>query len=133
LDERLFGGDMTEIDNEELENFIQDWHWDKKSHKFAQQTGKLLFQFINALGKQGLSERTIRKHTDNCWNLGILECQYGYHTKFSPDIFICKDVPHLYEFKKKQSDSKSAIDSYKATWRKLTKYVKALGYKEEAD
>ena len=129
----LFGGVMTKIDNEELENFIQDWHWDKKSHKFAQQTGKLLFQFIDALGKQGLSERTIRKHADNCWSIGILECQYGYNANFSPDIFICEEAPYLYEFKRKHSDSKYAIDSYKATCRKLTKYVKALGRKEEAD
>jgi hypothetical protein len=124
---------MTEIDNEELEDFIQDWHWDKKSHKFAQKTGNFLFQFINALEKQGLSERTIRKHTDNCWSIGILECQYGYNDNFSPGIFIFEDASYLYEFKRKHSDSKYAIDSYKATWRKLAKYVKSLGYKEEAD
>ena len=23
---------MKEMDNEEVEDFIQDWHWDKKSH-----------------------------------------------------------------------------------------------------
>ena len=65
--------------------------------------------------------------------IGILECQYGYNANFSPDIFICEEAPYLYEFKRKHSDSKYAIDSYKATWRKLTKYVKTLGKKEEAD
>jgi hypothetical protein len=127
------GGCMTEIDNEELEDFIQDWYYDKKSHKFAQQTGIFLFQFIDNLEKQGLSERTIRKHTENCWSIGILECQYGYNDKFSPDIFIDEEASYLYEFKRKHSDSKYAIDSYKATWRKLAKYVKSLGHEGETD
>ena len=126
----IVGVIMKEIDNEELEYFIRDWHWDKKSHKFAQETGKFLFQFIDALEEEGLSERTIRKHIDNCWSIGILECEYGYHKNFSPNIFICEEASYLYEFKRKHSDSKNAIGSYKATWRKLAKYVKSLGYKE---
>jgi hypothetical protein len=27
---------MSNEENQELEEFIQDWHWDEKSHKFAQ-------------------------------------------------------------------------------------------------
>ena len=124
---------MNEIDNEELEDFIQDWHWDKKSHEFAKQTGKFLFRFIDNLEKIGLSERTVRKHTDKCWNIGILVCRYGYHDKFSPEIFVSEEVSHLYEFKRKHSDSRYAVDSYKATWRKIAKYVKSLGYKDKDD
>ena len=35
---------------------------------------------------------------------------------------------HLYEFKRKVSDSKYAVASYKSTWRKLGRYVRSLGY-----
>jgi len=124
---------LNEIDNEELEYFIQDWHWDKKSHKFARQTGEFLFQFIDNLEQTALSDRTVRKHTDNCWSIGILECQYAYHDKFSPELFISEEASYLYEFKRKHSDSKYAVNSYKATWRKIAKYVKSLGYKDEVD
>ena len=72
------------IDKEELEDFIQDWHWDKKSHRFARALGTYLFQFLDSLSAQGISERTIRKHWDNCWSIGILECQYGYRKAFKP-------------------------------------------------
>ncbi len=122
---------MSEIDEEELENFIQDWHYGKQSHKFAQKVGIFLFQFIDSLEEQGLSDRTIRKNTDNCWSIGILECQYGYSKKFSPEIFSDEDASYLYEFKRKHSDSKYAVDSYKATWRKLAKYVKSLEHEKD--
>jgi hypothetical protein len=36
----------------------------------------------------------------------------------------------LVEFKRKVSDSRYAVDSYKATWRKLARYVRSLGYGE---
>ena len=26
---------MNKEENQDLENFIQDWYWDEKSHKFA--------------------------------------------------------------------------------------------------
>ena len=64
-------------------DFIQDWHWDETSHKFAQDFGLYLFQFIDHLHEQGLSEKTVRQHTSNCWCIGILECQYGYKDEFS--------------------------------------------------
>ena len=40
---------MSKEENQELEEFIQDWHWDEKSHKFAQDFGLYLFQFIDYL------------------------------------------------------------------------------------
>ena len=120
---------MSDEENQELENFIQDWHWNKKSHKVAQDMGLYLFQFIDHLYEQGLSKKTVQKHIDNCWSIGIFECQYGYKDEFSPGIvFSSSDADYEYEFKRKMSDSKYAVNSYRSTWRKLYKYTKALGH-----
>jgi hypothetical protein len=79
---------MSNKENQKLENFIQDWYWDEKSHKFAQDLGNYLFQFIDSLYEKRLSNKTIRKHIDNCWCIGLLECGYGYRDLFSPrDVF----------------------------------------------
>jgi hypothetical protein len=122
---------MSNEEDQELEDFIQDWHWDEKSHKFAQELGRYLFQFIDHLAQQGLSEQTVRKHADNCWCFGISECQYGYRDEFSPDaVFNELDAPYENVFRRKVSDSRYAINSYRATWRKLYKYTKSLGYFE---
>jgi hypothetical protein len=32
---------------EEIEEYINDWHWDKKSKKYAFELGKFLFSFIS--------------------------------------------------------------------------------------
>jgi len=112
-------------DEQELEEYIQDWYWDEQSHEFTRQAGALLFQFMDYLETTGLSEQTVRKHESNCWAIGYLECQYGYHDTFSPDIF-SGEPSYLYEFRRKFSDSKYAIASYKATWRKLARYVRSL-------
>ena len=118
-----------DIEKQELEDFIQDWHWDKKSHKYAQDLAKYLFQFIDKLYEQKLSEKTVRKHLDNCWQIGILECGYGYRDKFSPgEIFYSPEADYEYEFKRKMSDSNYAVNSYRSTWKKLHKYTKELGY-----
>ncbi len=122
---------MNKVEKEKLEYFIEDWHWDKKSRKIARQMGELIFQFINHLKEQGLSERTIRKHESNCWNIGKFECDYGYNNSLSPSLFADEESDYLNEFKKKVSDSASAVNSYKATTKKLARYVKSLGYKAE--
>jgi hypothetical protein len=120
---------MSNEENQELEDFIEDWHWDEKSCKFAQDIGLYLFQFIDHLYEQGLSEKTVRKHTSNCWCIGILECQYGYRDEFSPGVVFSSPYAwYEIEFKRKVSDSKHAINSYRSTWRKLHKYTNALGY-----
>ena len=98
----------------------------KNLTKKAQDFGLYLFQFITHLHKQGLSEETVRKHSSNCWCIGFLECQYGYKDEFSPSaVFSSPEAWYKYEFKRKVSDSKYAINSYRATWRKLYKYTKA--------
>ncbi len=90
-----------------------------------------LFQFIDYLHEQKLSAKTVRQHKSNCQFIGIFECQYGYKDEFSPSsVFRSSDAWYEYEFKRKMSDSKYALNSYRATWRKLYKYTKALGYLE---
>jgi hypothetical protein len=109
----------------ELEMYIQDWHCDDASHEFARQMGAFLFQFLDDLESTGLSRATMRKHESNCWCIGWLECSYGYHDTFIPAIF--RGGPSfITEFKRKVSDSKYALASYQATWRKLEKYIDSL-------
>lgn len=118
-----------ETDMEELEEFIQDWHWDEASHEIARQMGAFLFQFLDHLEAGGISRQTMRKHESNCWCIGWLECDYGYHDSFTPAIFL-GGPSYDYEFRRKVSDSKYALNSYRATWRKLERYVLSLGYEE---
>jgi hypothetical protein len=79
------------------------------------------------LSSTGLSERTIRKHRANCWLIGKFESDYGYHKAFTPAIFDSAPA-HVREFKRQVSGSDHAVNSYQATWRKLARYVRALGY-----
>ena len=55
---------------EHLEYFIQDWHWDKKSHEFARKMALFMFGFFEYLKSQKLSESTRRKHESNCQLIG---------------------------------------------------------------
>jgi hypothetical protein len=106
-------------------NNIEDWHWDEPSHEFARQVGKFLSAFMDHLATTGLAESTLRKHESNCWVIGWLECRYGYHDTFSPEIFT-RGPSFLCEFKRKFSDSKYAVTSYQATWRKLDRYARSV-------
>ena len=113
-----------ENDNLQVEEYIKDWNWDEASHEFALQMGAFLLGFMNSLQASNLSPDTIRKHQSNCWLIGSFECDYGYHDAFTPTIFL--DGPgFIYEFERKVSASKYAVDSYNATWRKIEKYVRA--------
>ena len=124
---------MKDEEDEELEDFIEDWHCDEQSHRFAQDLGRYLFRFIDHLYEQELTDKTVRRHIDNCWAIGYLECGYGYRDVFSPGkVFYSPEADYRYEYKRKFSDSKYALSSYKATWRKLYKYTKALGHIDDA-
>jgi len=118
---------LLEPDSPELEGFIQDWYWDEPSHELARQMGAFLYQFMVYLETTGLSRRTLDKHFYNCWCIGKFQCDYGHLATFSPAIFGGEPL-FLTEFRRKVSDSKYAIASYKATWRKLARYVRWLGY-----
>jgi len=109
---------------QDLGEFIRDWCYDEPSHEFARQMGLFLFRFLDDLESTGISPQTLRKHTSNCWLIGKFECDYGYHKTFSPKIFL-GGPSFLYEFKRKVSDSKYAVNSYTATWRKLETYVQS--------
>ena len=114
---------MTLERKKEIEKYIQDWFWDKNSHKFAFELAKYLFEFMDNMEESGnLSQSTIRKHISNCWSIGILICQYGYYEVFSPKIFSCPPYNEI-EFRRKFSDSKYQIQSYKSTCKKLEKYA----------
>jgi hypothetical protein len=109
---------------QDLEEFIRDWYYDEPSREFARQMGLFLFRFLDYLESTGISQQTLRKHTSNCWLIGKFECDYGYHKTFSPKIFL-GGPDFLYEFKRKVSDSKYAVNLYTATWRKLERYVQS--------
>ena len=121
---------VLDPEEQELEEYIEDWHWDEPSHEIARQMGAFLFEFMETLETTGLSERTMRKHESNCWHIGYLACTYGYHDAFSPEVFLGEPA-FLPEFKRKVSDSTYAVASYKATWRKLARHVRSLGYGEQ--
>jgi hypothetical protein len=116
---------LADPEEEMLEEYIQDWHADEPSHEFARQVGAFLFEFMDHLATTGLAESTLRKHESNCWAIGYLECQYGCHDTFSPQIF-AGEPAFLYEFERKFSDSKYAVASYQATWRKLARYARSV-------
>jgi len=108
-------------EEEDLEYLIEDWYWDKKSYKFARSMGIFMLGFFVYLRRLKLSESTIRKHESNCELIGKLISDYGFHKTFTPDIF-SGEPDHLIEFKRKISNTKYMVESYKATWRKLAKY-----------
>ena len=116
---------LVDLEEETLEVYIRDWHWDKPSHDFARQAGRFLLAFVAHLATAGLSESTLRRHRDNCWTIGLLECQYGHHDTFSPGIS-AEEPLLLYEFRRKFSASKSAVTSYQAAWRKLGRYARSV-------
>ncbi|MBE9137056.1 hypothetical protein IQ254_07550 [Nodosilinea sp. LEGE 07088] len=126
LTKRIMSNDAKAI--QEIEEFIEDWHWDDRSHKYAQELCRFLFQFLDSLKQQHLTEKTIRKHTSNCSLIGAFECGYGYRDGFSPGVvFSSPEANYEYEFNRKVSDSKYAMDSYRSTWRKIHNYTKQLG------
>ena len=107
---------------DELQYLIGDWYWDKKSYAFARDMGVFILGFIDHLRNQKLSESTRRRHESNCELIGKLVSDYGHHKKFTQDIFLC-EPDYIIEFKRKVSDTNYMVESYKSTWRKITKYI----------
>jgi hypothetical protein len=116
--------ELERNEEEDLEEFVRDWCYDEPTQGFARSMGRFLFQFLDYLESTDISQQTLRKHRSNCWLIGKFECDYGYHKTFSPTIFLGGPL-FLYEFKRKVSDSKYAVNSYTATWRKLERYVQS--------
>lgn len=106
----------------EIKEFIENWYHAPEAPQFIYDLGAFLLDFIDDLYKSNLSESTFRKHCSNIQLIGWLECDYGYHDLFSPEIF--KSSPFfMYEFERKVNDSNYAIKFYKATCKKLSKYA----------
>ena len=125
---------MTDEEEDELERFIAEWHWNDQSYRYARDLGKYVFEFIDELYDRGLSKKTVLKHCDNCWAIGYLECHYGYATDrgFNPARVFCSDeADNEYEFGRKFSDTNYALTSYRATWRKIYKYTKGATHVRE--
>lgn len=118
---------MIQEEDRELEDYIEEWHaGDEPSHRFAQEIGAYLFRFMDHLQGLNLSQMTLRKHIDNCWCIGYLECCYGYSDEFDPEaVFYGPDAPRDLAFRRKFTDSDYAVKSYRSTWRKLYAYTKA--------
>jgi len=116
-------------EEQELEDYIKDWYYGDEMHGFAKALGRYLLKFIAYLHKQDMSEKTRHKHIDNCWCIGYLECNFGYHDEFVPgSVFYSPSAGHEYDFARKLSSSKSAMTSYRSTMRKLYRYTKGLGH-----
>jgi len=109
---------------EHLEDYIQDWHWDEKSRKFARNMALFIFEFFGYLKSQQLSESTRRKHESNCQLIGKFVADYGYYDKFSGEILTGKPE-YVNIFRRKVADSKYMVESYMTTWRKLAAYAKS--------
>lgn len=107
---------------ENLEYFIEDWHWDKVSHKFAREMGLFMYGFFEYLRSQNLSEATQRKHESNSQLNGKFVADYGYYDEFSPQG-LTREPDYVREFKRKVSNSNYMVQSYKTTWCKLAKYA----------
>ena len=115
----------------EIEEFADDWHWDEKSEHYAFEMAKFLFSFMDFLKDQNLSERTLKKHSDNVYYIGMFEMQYGY---WDDDPFYPENLEgepdFVYEYEWKISDSPAAVQSYESTWRKLDRYIKSGAYEK---
>lgn len=116
----------------EIEEYVEDWHWDEASYEIAIKMGRFLYGFLDYLEMSGASERVLRKESSNIWNIGIFYCQYGYLDEFSPKIFNSPPF-YLTEFKRKVSDTPYALQSYVSTCNKLSKYVKDKIYEDQEE
>ena len=109
---------------EDFEDFIQDWHWDEKSRKFARNMARFMFEFFGYLKSQQLSESTRRKHESNCQLIGKFVADYGCYDEFRLEI-LTGEPEYINIFRRKVADSKYMVESYKTTWRKLAAYAKS--------
>jgi len=112
-----------------LESFIEDWYWDEASHTYARAVGSFLMGFLFDLAGQGLSPETMEKHQRNCWVIGSAECDHNPGGEFSPTVFL-EGPRYMGAFVREAGSSKSALASYRATWNKLARYVRDLGFEE---
>ncbi len=120
---------MTGTLKKEIEDFIDDWHYDEASYKYAFDMGKFLVGFTRYLDTLNMSERTRRKHDNNLWLVGKFACNYGYRVEEQFDCqHLAGGASYEYEFERKVSDSPTALAAYRATWNYLDKYITSKTY-----
>ncbi len=107
----------------DIEDYAERWSWDDDSKKYAFELSKFLHAFTNYLNDLDLSESSKKKLISNVQLIGLFETQYGLNDSFSP-LDLTDGPLHEYEFERKVSNSKSAIQSYSATWKKLDTFIK---------
>ena len=93
---------MADRLKKQIEEYVVDWRWDKKSNK-AFELGKFLFSFMEYIDDLNLSEKVKRVHKNNVYLIGMLETGYGYSEVFHYEDLT--DGPfYICEFKRKVSD-----------------------------
>lgn len=113
---------MEQSRKKAIEEYIQNWHWDKSSAEFVFELGSYLFDFMDDLrNNSGLKENTLKKHISNCWWIGNLIGQYSLLDKFTPEIFANPPYQEI-DFRRRFSDSSYMIKSYNSTCKKLKEY-----------
>ncbi|MDZ7897391.1 MAG: hypothetical protein U5N85_05100 [Arcicella sp.] len=105
-----------------------DWHWDEKSKTFAVELGEFLLAFCDYLEAINLSTRNLRNHRDNVQIIGMFTCNYGYYDEFDSDMFESGEANFEYEFKRKITDSPTALSNYRSTWKHISRFVKSENY-----
>jgi hypothetical protein len=111
----------------DIKKYAEHWSWDDDSKKYAFELSKFLHAFMNYLNDLDLSESSKKKHISNIPLIGLFETQYGFNDFFSP-LDLTDGPLHEYEFERKVSNSKYAIQSYSATWKKLDTFIKTEIY-----
>ncbi|MDZ7933812.1 MAG: hypothetical protein U5M51_02320 [Emticicia sp.] len=114
--------------NKELEDLIDDWHWDEESKVFATDLGIFLLAFCEYLKTQDLSVRNLRNHLSNVQLIGMFACQYCYDDEFDAEMFESGEASYEYEFGYKVSDSPTALSSYRSTWKRISKFMQSENY-----
>ena len=117
------------INEADLQDLIQNWRQDERSHVFVRHLGAYLLRFMDFLAATERSGKRLSRREGYTWVIGKLICEYGDYATFSPSIFL-GGPRYLAEFQEKMGTAPEALAAYRSTWRKLEEYVRAMGYKE---
>ena len=114
--------------NTQIEEFIDDWHWDEESKVFAMELGKFLSAFCDYLETMDLSVRNLKNQKENVYFIGMFTCGYGHYDEFDTEMFESGEASFEYEFGYKITDSPTALSSYRSTWKRISKFMKSENY-----
>ena len=117
------------INEADLQDLIRDWRQDERSRVFVRHLGAYLLKFMDFLAISERSEKRLSRREGYTWAIGKLTCEYDSFETFSPSILL-GGPRYLDEFREKIGATPEALAAYKATWRKLEEYVRAMGYKK---